>query len=159
MTAPGLLLTAESTVVAALCRPGPEDPVLHSSRALHHAVSTFPLPTYAWMDFSAAIIVMLARFLLFRRPAESALLWSLAAAFLALHFGGAERLSLAYYAAGTLILAISIVETSYLLAYHDELTGLPSRRAFNQTLERLAAPNPIARVDIVHSNGSNDPYD
>jgi GGDEF domain-containing protein len=116
------------------------------------------LPTSAWLAFSAAIIVLLARFLLFRKPAESALLWSLAAAFLALHFGGAERLSLAYYAAGTLILAISIVETSYLLAYHDELTGLPSRRAFNQTLERLEAPYSIAMVDIDHFKRFNDTY-
>src|SRR5216684_1232812 len=158
MTAPGLLLFVESTVVAVLCRPGPEDPVLLSSRALHHAVSTVPLPTSAWLAFSAAIIVLLARFLLFRKPAESALLWSLAAAFLALHFGGAERLSLGYYAAGTLILAIPIVETSYLLAYHDELTGLPSRRAFNQTLERLEAPYSIAMVDIDHFKRCNDTY-
>jgi len=158
ITAPGLLLFVESTVVAVLCRPGPQDPVSVSSHALHHAVTTVPLPTSAWLAFSAAIIVLLARFLLFRKPAESALLWSLAAAFLALHFGGVGKLSLAYYAAGTLILAISIVETSYLLAYHDELTGLPSRRAFNDTLQRLEAPYSIAMVDIDHFKRFNDTY-
>src|SRR4029077_2347935 len=78
--------------------------------------------------------------------------------FLALHFGGAGKLSLAYYAAGTLVLAISIVETSYLMAYHDELTGLPSRRAFNDTLERLETPYSIAMVDIDHFKRFNDTY-
>jgi GGDEF domain-containing protein len=158
ITPPGLLLFVESTVVAVVCRPGPQDPVLVSSHALHHAVTTVPLPASAWLAFSAAIIVLLARFLLFRKPTESALLWSLAAAFLALHFGGSGKLSLAYYAAGTLILAVSIVETSYLLAYHDELTGLPSRRAFNHTLQRLEAPYSIAMVDIDHFKRFNDTY-
>ena len=157
-TPAGLLLFVESTVVAVLCRPGPRDPVPVPSHALHQAVTTVPLPTSAWLAFSAAIVVLLARFLLFRKPAESALLWSLAAAFLALHFGGAGKVSLAYYAAGTLVLAISIVETSYLLAYHDELTGLPSRRAFNGALERLETPYSIAMVDIDHFKRFNDTY-
>jgi diguanylate cyclase (GGDEF)-like protein len=157
-TPAGLLLFVESTVVAVLCRPGPRDSVSVPSHALHHAVTTVPLPTSAWLAFSAAIIVLVARFLLFRKPAESALLWSLAAAFLALHFGGAGKLSLGYYAAGTLVLAISIVETSYLLAYQDELTGLPSRRAFNDALERLETPYSIAMVDIDHFKRFNDTY-
>jgi GGDEF domain-containing protein len=158
ITPPGLLLFLESTIVAVLCRPGPHDAALVSSHALQHAVATVPLPTSAWLAFSAAIVVLLARFLLFRKPAESALLWTLAAASLALHFGGAGKISFAYFAAGTVILAVSIVETSYLLAYHDELTGLPARRAFNDALQRLEAPYSIAMVDIDHFKRFNDTY-
>jgi GGDEF domain-containing protein len=53
---------------------------------------------------------------------------------------------------------VSIVETSYLLAYHDELTTLPSRRAFHEALHRLEAPYSIAMVDIDHFKKCNDTY-
>jgi len=101
-----------------------------------------------WLAFSAAIIVLLARFLLFRNPrkARCSGLWRLP--FWPCTSAGREGYPLPTTQPAPLILAISIVETSYLLAYHDELTGLPSRRAFNQTLERLEAPISIAMVDI-----------
>jgi diguanylate cyclase (GGDEF)-like protein len=89
---------------------------------------------------------------------ESSFLWSMAAFFLALYFGGNGRVATAYFAASVLILAVSIIETSYLLAYHDELTTLPSRRAFNDTLARLRAPYSIAIVDIDHFKQFNDKY-
>jgi GGDEF domain-containing protein len=95
---------------------------------------------------------------LFRKPAESGLLWALAAVFLALRFGGAGRIGSAYFAMAAIVLASAVVETSYLLAYHDELTTLPSRRAFNEALLRLAAPYSIAMVDIDHFKRCNDTY-
>ena len=59
---------------------------------------------------------------------------------------------------GGLILLSSIIETSYVLAYHDELTGLPSRRAFNDALLRLEGPYAVAVVDIDHFKSFNDTY-
>ena len=53
---------------------------------------------------------------------------------------------------------MSIIENSYLLAYHDELTTLPSRRAFNDALLRLQDPYSIAVVDIDHFKRFNDTY-
>jgi diguanylate cyclase (GGDEF)-like protein len=50
------------------------------------------------------------------------------------------------------------VETSYQFAYHDELTGLPSRRAFNEALQTLEVPYSFAAVDIDHFKGFNDTY-
>jgi GGDEF domain-containing protein len=63
-----------------------------------------------------------------------------------------------YFATAGLILLSSIIENSYLLAYHDELTALPSRRAFNDALLRLEAPYAIAVVDIDHFKKFNDTY-
>jgi diguanylate cyclase (GGDEF)-like protein len=51
-----------------------------------------------------------------------------------------------------------MVETSYLLAYQDELTMLPSRRAFHEGLLRLQPPYSIAMVDIDHFKRCNDTY-
>ena len=61
-------------------------------------------------------------------------------------------------ASAAVILAVSIVETSYAMAYHDELTGLPSRRAFNEAGARVQAPYTVAVVDIDHFKSVNDTY-
>ena len=154
----GLFLFAQSVVVAVLCRLGQEPPI--SPARPHHPMTSLvlPLPPYAWVAFAGAAVILLARFFIRRKPVESALAWSLAAFFLALQFGGVGRIATAYCAASAFILAVSIVETSYLLAYHDELTTLPSRRAFNDALLRLEAPYSIAMVDIDHFKRFNDTY-
>jgi diguanylate cyclase (GGDEF)-like protein len=122
------------------------------------ALASAPLPTYLWAVFAVVAIGLLARFFLFRKPVEIALFWSQAAFFLALDFGGVAREATAYFAVSALILAASVVETSYALAYHDELTALPSRRAFNDALLRLQAPYSLAMVDIDHFKRFNDTY-
>jgi len=40
----------------------------------------------------------------------------------------------------SLILIVALVETSYAMAYSDELTGLPGRRALNDLLSGQRAP-------------------
>ncbi len=152
---PSLLLFVQSVIVGVLCRP---DPLAAAARALHHALAPAPLPFATLLAFAAAAVLLLTRFLLFHKPTESGLLWALAACFLALRFGGAGRIPTAYFAAGAFILAGAIVETSYLLAYHDELTTLPSRRAFHDALLRLEPPYSIAMVDIDHFKRCNDTY-
>jgi diguanylate cyclase (GGDEF)-like protein len=110
------------------------------------------------LAFVAAFGILLTRFLLYRKPVESGLLWSLAAAFLSLEQWGTGRTATGYMGAAGLILVSSIVENSYLLAYHDELTGLRARRAFNDALLHLEKPYAIAAVDIDHFKSFNDTY-
>jgi GGDEF domain-containing protein len=155
-----LLLFVQSTAVFAICRalPTAAAPPTHGA---HHAAalaSSLPLPGYLLWVFVAAGVTLLVRFLLLRKPVESALLWSLFAFFLAVYSGGQGRIALAYSATAALILAVSIIETSYLLAYHDELTTLPSRRALNDALLSLEAPYSIAMVDIDHFKQFNDQH-
>jgi len=75
-----------------------------------------------------------------------------------LEAGGASRAGVAYFAIAGLILASSIVESSYSLAYRDELTGLHSRRAFNDASGSLKPPYAVAVVDIDHFKSINDTY-
>lgn len=124
----------------------------------HRTIAASVLPGYALAIFLAAGTFLLVRLLVTRKPVDNALLWSLGAFFLSLHFPGTARASIAYSAAAASILATSIIETSYLLAYHDELTALPSRRAFNDALERLQDPYAMAAVDIDHFKRFNDTY-
>jgi GGDEF domain-containing protein len=151
----GILLFIESVIVAVLCRA---EPLAAAQRAAHHPALPAPLPFATLLVFGAAAVVLLIRFFLFYKPAESGLLWALAACSLALRFGGVGRIPTVYFAVAAFILTGAVVETSYLLAYHDELTTLPSRRAFHDALLRLAPPYSIAMVDIDHFKRCNDTY-
>lgn len=124
----------------------------------HHAGPPVPLPQYAWLILAATALFLAVRFLLTRKPVDVALLWSLFAVVLAVRYQEIPRTATLYWAASAGILAVSIVENSYLLAYHDELTALPSRRAFNDALLRLKHPYSIAVVDIDHFKRFNDTH-
>ena len=93
-----------------------------------------------------------------RRPVERGLFWALVTAFIALNAGGASHLSSAYFATGGLILGIAVLETSYAMAYHDELTQLPSRRALNEALLKIGDTYTVAMVDVDHFKNFNDTY-
>ena len=161
MAPAGLFLFVQSVVVLVLWR-GVESAAQPARLHLHlhhdHAGAAVSLPEYALFAFAVAGIVLLVRCLVTSKPVDSALLWSLSAYFLSLRFSGSVRISTVYAATAACILAVSIIENSYLLAYHDELTTLPSRRAFNHALLGLQDPYSIAVVDIDHFKRFNDTY-
>jgi diguanylate cyclase (GGDEF)-like protein len=152
------LLFFESVFVAIICRPGEMvGPALLHSRFLGHMAWT-PVPALALLAYLAALAVLFVRLVLYRKPTESGLLWALLATFLAFQVGAAGPAATAYMATAGLILISSIIENSYFLAYHDELTSLPARRAFNDALLRLEEPYTVAVVDIDHFKKFNDTY-
>ncbi len=156
-TAPMLLfLFVQSVIIAVLGRS--EEPLRPLPARGHHLAATVSLPGYVQLAVAAALVLLLMRYLMSRKPLDSALPWSLAAFYLSAHFTGTARLSILYSATAACILAASIIENSYLLAYHDELTTLPSRRAFNDALQRLQETYSIAVVDIDHFKRFNDTY-
>lgn len=154
------LLLVESVFVAVICRPE------ETTAPGFLLVSFFPeswfhwtiIPQLAWLAFLVTAGILLVRFLLYRKPVESGLLWSLMAAFLGLQAGAVGPTARGYIASAAIILAGSIIENSYVLAYHDELTALPGRRAFNEALLRLQSPYTVAVVDIDHFKNFNDTY-
>jgi len=152
----GLLLFVQSVMVAVLCRADEVSPSL-PSRPPPSAVLV-SLPGYTLYVLAAAGIILLVRTCVTRKATDGALVWSLAAFALSLDFVATARAATAYSAAAACILAIAIIENSYLMAYHDELTALPSRRAFNDALTRLEEPYSIAIADIDHFKRFNDTY-
>ena len=151
------LLFFESVFVAVICRSGATTEIAFlNPRFLGHPWTH--VPQLALFTFIIALLLLMARLLLYRRPVESGLLWSLAAWFLSLQTGGVGRTASAYVGTAGLILVSSIIENSYLLAYHDELTALPARRAFNEAQLRLEAPFAVAVVDIDRFKSFNDTY-
>jgi diguanylate cyclase (GGDEF)-like protein len=143
------LLFLESVVVAVLCRP-------ENSGNPSHASGSIPLWTL--LSSAAAIALFIQRFFQNRRPIEPGFVWSIVAVFLWLQFAPVGKASDAYVATAALILAASLIETSYVLAYHDELTGIRGRRAFNESLLSLDQQYAIAIVDIDHFKKFNDTY-
>jgi len=87
---------------------------------------------------------------------EGSLLWVTAASALALlAWRGPHAATLAFTAA-QLVLLVGLIEDSYRLAYHDELTGLPGRRALEEALRSLDGDYAIAMVDVDHFKRFND---
>jgi len=117
-----------------------------------------PLPQLGLLAFAAAAAWLGMRMALLRKPVDSAFFWSVCAAFAGLHAAAPGRASSLFLATGILMFAAALVETSYLLAFHDELTSLPGRRAFNQALLALRDPYSIAMVDVDHFKRFNDNF-
>lgn len=91
---------------------------------------------------------------------DRGILWALAMA--ALTFGdpslgsSTQGSRTVFLAVACLVLVVAVLESSYALAYHDELTGLPARRALNESLLGLAEPYAVAVVDVDHFKRFND---
>ena len=112
---------------------------------------------FALLTFAAAAAMFAFRFWVVRKPIEAGYFWATIAAFLALTSRGAG-VSKFYMASAGALLTMSLMESSYRMAYHDELTGLPARRAFNDALNRVAERYALAVVDIDHFKKFNDTY-
>jgi len=57
-----------------------------------------------------------------------------------------------------LILCISILRDSHSMAYRDDLTGLPQRRALNELFMSLGGDYAIAMIDVDHFKKFNDTH-
>jgi len=145
------VLFLESVVVAVLCRP-------ENSNVAPLRTAIGEIPVWLLLAFVAAIAVFVWRYLETRKPIEPGFAWSAVAVFLWLEFSPIGKAADAYVATAGLIIAASLIETSYVLAYHDELTGIRGRRAFNEALLSLDQQYAIAIVDIDHFKQFNDTY-
>jgi len=145
------LLFLESVIFAVLCRP-------ENSPALPQHPDEAAIPLWILLSFVAATAVFVLRFFQTRKPIEPGFAWSVAVVFMWLQFSPVGKAADAYVATAALILGASLIETSYVLAYYDELTGIRGRRAFNEALLSLDQQYAIAIVDIDHFKKFNDTY-
>lgn len=149
-------LAAQALLVAALC-------FAHAGAFLDFSLfdgrllSWNHLPQLALVAFAFTAAWLLFRLAKERNAFESGLLWALVSAFVALNANDAAHVA-AYLATGGLALTLAVLETSYSMAYRDELTGIPSRRAFNEALLKLGEDYAIAMVDVDHFKQFNDTF-
>lgn len=116
------------------------------------------LPQPALMVAAVALPVVVFHALRNRRATDAGLAWTLLAALLALGApAGSTARGLWILAAGV-ALVIALIEASYVMAFHDELTELPGRRALNQMLASVRAPYTVAVIDVDRFKSFNDRY-
>jgi len=135
----------------------------------HHIVADFlrvgdrlgagpGLPLAAEVSFVAAAIAMVALVFARRTKVEQGLLWALASVFLGLYEIDRPYALQFYFGAAGLVLVLAVLEHGYEIAYRDELTGLPGRRAFTNAIGHLGGTYAIAMCDVDHFKRFNDTY-
>ena len=92
------------------------------------------------------------------RAVESGLFWALISSFAACRLEIGNHFSGIFFATGGLALIVAVIETSYSMAYLDELTQLPSRRSLNEALMKLPETFTVAMFDVDHFKNFNDTY-
>jgi GGDEF domain-containing protein len=109
--------------------------------------------------FLLAAVVLLVQYLRHPRPLHAAqlmgllgLLWMLPKVFIepqALNIMSSQVM---------LMIAVAVAHEAYQMAFRDELTGLPGRRALNEHLQRLGRTYVLAMADIDHFKKFNDTH-
>jgi diguanylate cyclase (GGDEF)-like protein len=93
-----------------------------------------------------------------KNPVVRGFFWAMVATLLAFVTKSKGQSPILYYCSAEFIIIIAVLETAYAMAFHDELTGLPARRALNTALHGLGRHYAIAMVDIDYFKKFNDKY-
>jgi diguanylate cyclase (GGDEF)-like protein len=116
------------------------------------------LPQLAILVFGTAMIFLALRFVINPSPMEGAMLGAMSAAWAALHHVGDGAMPSLLLSAALLMLVVVVAQEAYHMAFLDELTGLPGRRALFAEFKRLGRRYSIAMVDVDHFKKFNDTY-
>ncbi|MEM7415470.1 MAG: GGDEF domain-containing protein [Gemmatimonadota bacterium] len=129
-------------------------------------LKVLPLENVVWPGYPLLTLVVTGLALLgvaygfhrYRGPVERSFVWAVLLLLVAMHPEMGRAGSALFVMASGLTLTLGIVETSYVLAYRDELTGLPGRRALMQYLDGAKGTYAIAMVDVDHFKKFNDKH-
>lgn len=108
--------------------------------------------------FLTALVLLITRQVKYKTSQDIAFIAVLCALFYVLHENRDPMMYVVFFAASGIVLVTSIIQDSYSMAFTDELTGLPSRRALKQDMMKLGMNYVIAMLDIDHFKKFNDTY-
>ncbi len=154
------LILSQLLLVAWICRPELAEVAasLEFTYVDPRLTGWTPLAQPALLAFVVALVFQLSRFLMYRNAIESGFMWAMVASFIALHGSRFGWIPTNYFATAGLILFLALLEESYKMTYHDELTGVPGRLALDQTLPGLGSRYAVAMVDLDHLKEFNNQY-
>lgn len=121
-----------------------------------HLLSWLPLSLPCLFSFGLAFIYLTIGFIRHESAIENGFFWALLSVFLAFLVGKIGPISTIYLATAGLVLVVSVIETSHTMAFKDELTGIPGRRALDEAFLKLGGNYTVAMVDIDHFKRFND---
>ena len=127
----------------------------------HWLLRSPPTPILGRLLFAAAFIAAAVRAwpkaeASETRPLDIGQAAALVAFFLACEWAEKPGAYAAFMTAAGTILLVSLLQESHRLAFRDELTGLPSRRALEERLHGLGPVHAIAMLDVDHFKKFND---
>lgn len=112
----------------------------------------------AVLAYGIAFVLMLRKQLRNKSHLDNALSVVLTASLLALLAKATSAVSTLFFGITGIMLIVAVIQDSYSMAYLDELTGLPARRALKEELMKLRGEYTIAMVDIDFFKKFNDTY-
>ena len=130
------------------------DPVLLPARLL----AWTGLPQAPFLAALLGLSLVVARLVWRPDPVTRGFAWALVAVLLGLHAVPASDVPTVYFSTAGFILAVSVIESAYAMAYRDELTELPGRRALSELLARVGDRYTVAMVDIDRFKQINDRF-
>ncbi len=104
------------------------------------------------------IVVSMAAALATGSAVSAALTGAIIAFAIAAHVPTAALTFSVFTAMAELMVAIAVLQGTFRMAFRDELTGIPSRRALNEQLAALGKRYAVAMVDVDHFKKFNDTY-
>jgi diguanylate cyclase (GGDEF)-like protein len=123
-----------------------------------HLLSRLPLSLPCLFSFGIAFLSLTLGFIRYESVIENGFFWALLSVFLAFAVGKVGPISTIYLATSGLVLVVSVIETSHSMAFKDELTGIPGRRALEEKLLQLSGNFTVAMLDIDFFKKFNDRY-
>jgi diguanylate cyclase (GGDEF)-like protein len=117
-----------------------------------------PTPLAGRLIFAAAFVAALWRAWPKHTPLDIGIAAALAAFFIAAEWAVSPNVFGVFMTAAGIIVLVAFVQESHRLAFRDELTGLPGRRALDERLRALGPHYVIAMADVDHFKGFNDTH-
>jgi diguanylate cyclase (GGDEF)-like protein len=129
---------------------------LNYSLPAGHFLSWLPLSLSSFLSFAASFLFLTLGYIRHESVIENGFFWALLSVFLAFAVGKIGPISTIYLATAGLVLVVSVIETSHSMAFRDELTGIPGRRALEEKLLQMGGNFTVAMVDIDFFKKFND---
>lgn len=106
------------------------------------------LPQLALLAFMGAVILIGIRCALNRNPLDRGIFWSVLASFVAVQGFHHGWMPTNFFSAAGFILFVALLQASHQEVYRDELTGVPGKAAYDQTVAGLGSKYVLAIIGI-----------
>jgi len=117
-----------------------------------------PIPQLGLVAIVASLAAAWTAAYFRRTPVEIGLAWAIVAFTLGAHLVRTPLAFPAFVAAAAALLVIAVLRDSHRMAFRDELTGLPGRRALDERLRATGRSYAVAMVDVDHFKKFNDTH-